>query len=466
MGVLSENNIKRATLSFLKGYYRYRPRTGDTQSSLDMRGEGGIIADGFLSFPMENGRKFLATFEATSYDTRKEVKYTIEKELLIWDSFTFASFLTSIVFTYTYIKDIFTVKDLGLYLTVALVLVLFTLFFFFYRLFFSPWHRYRYIYAIEQFKRYHADEQWIAIGEDIFANVDDKHLVELRNQCIYNGFGLIIVDQQINPQLSITPSRNEVFDNKRQVVQFFDLNELSRRMSQGNYKNLWQKAIAYLNILTPRSASGSLRRFRKTHYRQMGLTAISLLLVSGIFYKEIQDQSIVYVDEEAYSQDVIQANKNNKEELEGFLLDSAAFQPFNNKVKPYLEIEKEKSRGQMEEAGPEIIVYDRNNRPQTYDCERFYNFDKKLYLIEHSLHENSEAAVEAIKELERIKIDANTLWLGCFEARDEYVVYLNLLYTSKWEARADLRDLQEKLEKNQRSVELSIRPIDPPRDDW
>mgnify|MGYP007059414263 FL=1 len=185
---LTENNIKRAALSFLKSYYRYRPRAGDTQSSIDMRGEGGIIADGFLSFQKEDGQNFLATFEATSYNTKNEVIYKVERDLLFLDSFTFALLGTAAFFTYAYIKDILTVKEIGLWATVGINLGLAVALFLFYRIIFSPWNRYRYIYAVEQFKKYHADEQWIALGEDVFANPEDPFLEELRKQCIQNGF--------------------------------------------------------------------------------------------------------------------------------------------------------------------------------------------------------------------------------------------------------------------------------------
>ena len=467
---LTENNIKRATLSFLKSYYRYRPRAGDTQTSLDMRGDGGIIADGYLSFQQEDGYSFLATFEATSYNTKKEVTYTIEKKLLNWDSVTFSLFFTACFFTYTYIKDLYTVKEIGLWANFGLILVLSTILFFFYRIFFSPWHRYRYIYAVEQFKRYHANEQWIAIGEDVFANANDPYLMELRFQCVYNGFGLIIVDEQLTPHLNITPARTAVFKKQRQTIQFFNLDELTERMNKTGYTNFGDKAKAFFSFITNRGGGGrtNLNRFRKAHFRQMALTAFSLLLISGIFYKEIQDPEIIYVNEDAYQQRMIQSLENKPREAPGYLLDSTAFRPYDKKAVPYLEFEKALARNQEKEGekSPDIVVYDRNNRRLTYDCERFYNFEKKLYLIEHSLHSSVEDATSEIRTLSDLGMDANTFWLGCFEAdEDDYIVYLNLLYNSKWEAQADARDFEAFLENKNRPAELSIRSIVRPKDE-
>ena len=63
--------------------------------------------------------------------------------------------------------------------------------------------RYRYIYAVEQFKKYHADEQWVAIGEDVFENPNDKYLKELKKQCVYNGFGLISMGVCRSPEAGL-----------------------------------------------------------------------------------------------------------------------------------------------------------------------------------------------------------------------------------------------------------------------
>ena len=93
----SENNIKRSALQFLKMYYRNRPRTGETSTQLNQTTDSGIIADGILFFPKENGDKFLASVEATSFDTREEVKYLLQRNLLFWDCIMVASAVTALM---------------------------------------------------------------------------------------------------------------------------------------------------------------------------------------------------------------------------------------------------------------------------------------------------------------------------------------------------------------------------------
>ena len=62
---ITESDVKKVTLRFLKHYYRFRPRSRDAFISADMRGMGGIVADGYLGFPQDDGQLFIATFEAT-----------------------------------------------------------------------------------------------------------------------------------------------------------------------------------------------------------------------------------------------------------------------------------------------------------------------------------------------------------------------------------------------------------------
>lgn len=93
----------------------------------DVRSKTGIIADGHLSFPMEDGQSFVATFEATSYDTREEVRYRIQSRLLIWDSLAVGSILTAFMASYAYTFHRAMIKMAGLWMSLAaltLILIL------------------------------------------------------------------------------------------------------------------------------------------------------------------------------------------------------------------------------------------------------------------------------------------------------------------------------------------------------
>ena len=112
---LSENDIKQTTLRFLKAYYRYRQREGGTTVSSDMRGAGGIIADGFLSYPKPGGEIFHATFEATSQDTRDEVRFKIQKRRLQWDAIAVASLAAAVLFIAGNVEQLFNFKKITLF---------------------------------------------------------------------------------------------------------------------------------------------------------------------------------------------------------------------------------------------------------------------------------------------------------------------------------------------------------------
>ena len=292
MSNLNERNIKKSTLSFLKGYYKNRPREGETQASIDMRGEGGIIADGYLSFQTEKGDNFISTFEATSLGTKDEVRFKLQGFRLFWDIMAVASLVAATWLGWHYYQDGFylekkgygwVLKNIGIIIGAIFIVLLLLL---------RRLQRYRYIYAVEQFKQYHANEQWISIGEDVFAAADDRYLDELKEQCVQNGFGLIKVSRELQPQMLITPSREDTFKQQRRTVQFLELGEVSKRLKGVDY----QKWLNWLKVRKlPFSVFGSakgLSRFYSTNTLQIFLSSCSLLLILGIFLYELSKSPV------------------------------------------------------------------------------------------------------------------------------------------------------------------------------
>jgi hypothetical protein len=102
------------------------------------------------------------------------------------------------------------------------------------------WKKYRYIYAIEQFKRYFADEQWIVLGEDVFHHTLDPNYIELKNQCIFNGFGLAIVNKKGETQAIASPSRLGLYGKDRKMTDWIT--------NLGLYKTTTEKATAIVNL--------------------------------------------------------------------------------------------------------------------------------------------------------------------------------------------------------------------------
>ncbi|MEL6926056.1 MAG: hypothetical protein AAFO94_18590, partial [Bacteroidota bacterium] len=201
---LSEDRIKTIALRFLKGYYKFRPRMGETQVRKDMQARGGIIIDGILKYKDDKNKEFLATVEATSVDKIEEVKYTVQWHLMFWDGLAFSLMMVAFLKSFAYESNMFTIKHIGLWANVGILLGSVMLLWMLYFLIFRFFSRYRYIYAVEQFKRYHADEQWIAMAEDVFNNPENPYLKELKHQCVYNGFGLVMIDTDEEAHLHIT----------------------------------------------------------------------------------------------------------------------------------------------------------------------------------------------------------------------------------------------------------------------
>ena len=94
---LSEDTIKRATLTFMKTYYKFRPRAGETTITYDMIHPSGVIVDGYLTFLKENGKPFVATFEATSAASATEVRFSLQKKQLIWDAIAAGTLLATVL---------------------------------------------------------------------------------------------------------------------------------------------------------------------------------------------------------------------------------------------------------------------------------------------------------------------------------------------------------------------------------
>ncbi|HHH49697.1 MAG TPA: hypothetical protein ENK52_01815, partial [Saprospiraceae bacterium] len=451
MQPISENRIKRTALQFLKTYYKFRPRKGDTTANYDMKTAGGIIADGYLSFVKPDGKIFTATFEATSKDTIGEIYYTLQRSLMFWDSFAFASLIAAFVASYCYTFNIYTIKTVGVVTSFAALgsVVLGVAFIYF--LISRNFSRYRYIYALEQFKRYHADEQWVALAEDAFENPEDKHLLELKHQCVYNGFGLIMVDSEAEPHLHITPARQELFKHKRKSLLFVERikNDKANKMAE----NLAGKWDSFKSKFVVQSKENNLLRYSKSYFSQVLLVLVSASLIGGIYYRQFMDTDIVYVDEKKYEAELSELAESAEPEVDEYFLDTPIVAS-NSVVEKYNGFEDDPPEFEAASSPPvkktkkvqakndiEILVStNKNGDAQGYDCARFYNFKGTIYMAQDQLYERMENAVARMNLLKQKGISANVLYLGCFSSSLKvYAVYYDLLFPNKQEARDALK---------------------------
>jgi hypothetical protein len=465
---LSENTIKKAALSFFKTYYKFRPRVGKTTSTFDQETSDGIIVDGSLSFLQEDGLTFLATFEATSRETKNEVLFKIQSKVLLWDSLAVSFLLTSLVLSLGFYYDYFTVKQIGWLGSISLLIGIFGIAFLVYQYLFQWLKRYRYIYAVEQFKRYHADEQWIAIAEDVFEEPTDPNLKELKDQCVLNGFGLVVVDDNLETHVLITPSRQEVFGKKRSAMSFSNRDIAIQRSKIERFKLWWNNLSSKL---TSQSSKNSLLRYQRVYWNQILLSLISLFIISGIFYKEAIDAEITYVNEEKYEKKLTEKAKSTKPETNDFVVDTPFVESGKSKAQPYILVNEEEPVDEdfTEKGGDsensigeypnvEILITTLDGEIVAYECERFFNYTGTKFLIQQGVYPSIELAKKRIEKLNLRGVNANCMSTSCFtEDQSDYIVFIDFLFDKRGEAVLIAKSLQRKFKFTK--GELQIRSI-------
>ena len=466
MASLDEHDITQITLRFLKSHYRQRQREGATMLSSDLRGAGGIIADGFLSFRQMEGEDFRATVEATSRASQDEVLFKLRRSLLRWDSAAAAAAVLATTFSVLYVEHLLPLNQYPLAVWGALLIVSFILASPVFYVVLSPLRRYRYIYAVEQFKQYYADEQWVAIAEDVFPNYhDDRYYLELRDQCIYNGFGLVVVRENKPPIMQVTPSRQDLFKNRRKLIPLFSQVELNKVMQKGNYPE-------WLSQFKPRKLIAFHRQFKY----QMAVCLISLVAIGGVFYQEWLDRPLKVISYEDYLIEMAKAWRENRyNSMPDSILPSeyridTPFvwpPPYRKDENPYLAL------GLTAEPppGPTALLEDKEPEAGfltafpdvagliTYDCSRL-RIDSDAYLIQEGSYPSYARAATRISELKSYGLETSGLWLGCFtDTGRGYVVFFGPVFRGSAEAERALKYYETQLGDNVLNIRLEIRSL-------
>jgi hypothetical protein len=489
MEMLSEDIIKRAGLRFLKTYYRQRERSGGGANtvSYDVETEGGIIVDVLLSFLTPQGKPFRAALEATSKLSKEEVIYYLQKNLLFWDSFTAASILTALLFGYSYAFKHFTIHQFGIIATVLLLLMSMAMLGFLFAKAVGWRNRYQYIYAIEQFKKYHVDEQWIAVGFDVFDHPEDELLLELREQCVINGFGLVEINADEEARVLITPSRKEIFGKERVNLAFERRDNAVKQGQVSRYSKVWNNPVAD-KLKAP--VAKQIKRYQLGYVRQALLSGFAFLAMGGIFHRQLQDQEFNYIDEADYTKSMIEFGDTTFAELEEYVLDSAALAPIIKKEPGYLETilnnngptEELLSGDSAEialdyassdlppleiEAIPdkafEVIVVTEGGKQIRYGCERLSNLKGRYFLVLENIYTNAGVAQKRLARLSGADIPVNAFSMSCFVKGDQrYLVYYDLFYDDEKETGQALSKFRKMLKakgfsnKNVRTYSITI----------
>ncbi|MDX1666301.1 MAG: hypothetical protein R3350_03685 [Saprospiraceae bacterium] len=460
MSEITENTVKRVALGFLKSFYKNRPRSGETEISSDMRGQGGIIADGYLAFRKKNGDMFTATFEASSRATREEVFYRLQRHLLSWDSLAASGITLALIIGIIQAREIYLLKEVGISGSVALLTGAWFLLFFLFFFSLKGMRRYRYIYAIEQFKEYHADDQWIALAEDVFTEADDQYYRELRRSCIHFGFGLLVVNQKENAQLVFSPSRTDLFENQRDRVKFLSLPEFTSRKDRSKDGNWWRKALRSLRRgFTNR---GSYKYSRSYHY-QVAISLLSALIMGALLYQQRDELPVRIVDEAEYRKKMEEKLREVEREPLYFMIDTPHLQPYLRQIRPYLEVAQVESveTTSREESYPGVIIPDEGEGFITYDCQRLRGTDSPKYLLEEGIYPDAPAARKRLTQLRQEGFEAGAIWLGCMAGLERgYLVFFDLFIEKLERAQLEAVAHQQKLEQKGWKGRVRIRTVE------
>ncbi len=468
MEILSEQEIKKRAVNFLRAYYRYRPFSGSVRSSIDMQGEGGIKADGYLAFEQKDGSTFLATVEATSYGSVKEVRYSRQRGQLRWDGAAVSAMgVAGLLFgihTFGFYFSVHYNILVGILGALSLWLIGMLL----YNMLLRRYKRYRAIYAIEQFKQYHADEQWIAIGEDVFPSLEDEYYKELRRQCVFNGFGLLMISRKGHSRVLVTPSPQELFHHSRRRIAFLPLDVLSKRLKQAGDAN-WVKQFTGMiaqgiSIRGVKIKPVQLRHFNRPYSRQFLLTGLSAAIAAVVLWLDWQHRPVIYVNEYLYEREMIAQSATMKSEAREYILDVPPI-PYDSVLPPPLEwyIQVQSAIGDsyanpLEEAvmvspdakGTGWVMY--------FDCERFTYTAGNRFAIRDKMTANLDAAKSRITALRKAGVPAAAISAECLPLMggNGFMVYLDLLHTDSLEAARRLQTYRRRLDGAGLKPELSV----------
>ena len=217
----TEQQIRGLAINFLRFHYKLRPRYmgGKTRIVDQPHYYQGVLIDARLAYQRPDRSYFTATVEATSVDRQDEIRYQtnywrITLHALVW-TFVIAAVT---VYAGTQVETINPFRTVGrpqaYYLLLAGWLALFALLWAGLR----QLKRYRYIYAVDQFKHFYADAQWVAYDTEIFA-ADTwrtrRNYRELERQCVKYGFGMLAVEADKVVRNVMSPSQVDQFGGHR-----------------------------------------------------------------------------------------------------------------------------------------------------------------------------------------------------------------------------------------------------------
>lgn len=495
---LTEDEVKRRFIPFLKDFYknRYQSDPAAIKVELDNVSEEGWVADGKLTFRKEDDSPFICTYEATSLDKIEEVKYRLNSPYFVWDSIAFGTVAAAVLYFLFYqsrLPWLIGLKGSG---NLGFVLGVFIIGFFTWYFSMQNWRKYRYIFAIQQFKQYFADEQWIALAEDVFPAPQDPYYRELRNQCVYNGIGLALVPFAGNVRKINDPSRLGIYGKDKQMAHWVTRADWYKKISDNvgamaakrpktpdSLTVLWNKIYRPLHYLTidpfkkyvlgglskPFGQSRSMyNRFMGGQRVQKWVTVLALAFLTPFFWKVASYRSENIADLKELQN---WKGGQNPEDVRGYLIDGEAI-PYGGVPtgvpKQYPISNKQEDEGPTinlsgdDDDGPTIYMSgDEDEKPDpkpvspkvttpskpvvSKDCELL---NRSGYLIQESSYSKKELAIDRANILKRQGFDAHFSPQSCLPKglNSGYIVWLAPIQTDKERAEITAVNFNHKLQ--------------------
>lgn len=229
----TEQNIRGLAINFLRQHYKLRPRLGTsgTRVVTKVHYYQGVTIDARLSYRKPDGSWFMATVEATSADRAHEILYRVNWFRITVHALLLTLLVGLIVLAGTQVRGESVYAWFGRPQVYVFLLTGFVTTWVTAGAILSRLKYYRFIYAVAQFMRFHADAQWIAYDRSIFfgsLTASDqsaearrhykrmrRYYNELQRQCIRFGFGLMEIREDNEVVWLVEPSHIDQFGGQR-----------------------------------------------------------------------------------------------------------------------------------------------------------------------------------------------------------------------------------------------------------
>ncbi|MFT6000112.1 MAG: hypothetical protein ACI81P_002572 [Neolewinella sp.] len=218
----TEQNIRGLAINFLRQHYKLRPRSGTSGTQVVHRPHyyEGVTIDARLAYQKPDLSWFTATVEASGIDQAHEVLYRVNYFRIGAHALVITMAIMALFLAGTQVQGINLWQSYGRPGIYFLLLNIFLVLWAVAGLGLSQLRYYRYIYAIAQFMRFHADAQWVAYDQKIFSNIaserrSNRFYRELQRQCLHFGFGLMEIQPDNKVRWLIEPSHSDQFEGRR-----------------------------------------------------------------------------------------------------------------------------------------------------------------------------------------------------------------------------------------------------------